>query len=437
MTKFRTNVISGSVTMLFNVALNTVCYSVYINKLGYEKYGLWLILSTILTFVQLGNLGLMPVIIKIVAQEYELKNFKSIIKYVTTALYSLIFSGAILVLLLIFSKGLVVDAFKLNNANAEIISNLLPFMAVFSVYIFLVQVYTSTLSGLGYMNISNYVESMGRFIALIVAVILIDNGMGIYGLFWGTITSYLIVHIVITIIIRKKLGKVSFIKISDLDSGCLKKLLSLSYGVFGGSIVVMLVNPFNKLILSRLAGPSAVSVYEISFNASMQLRALFESAFKSIIPEISRCKTLLDENKLNYIDFIVKQSNRLIKYIAIPVWLFAIILSDYILDIWLINNIDNSLYLSFKVMLVAIFISLLGVPYYYILIGLGETNKVFISNIIQSVICFTLVLCIIKINNYITVPFIGAVMCLSILMSTCYLYINFKKCYNTLKNQIT
>jgi hypothetical protein len=33
-------------------------HPIYLHFLGYEKYGVWLVLATVLTFVQLGNLDM-------------------------------------------------------------------------------------------------------------------------------------------------------------------------------------------------------------------------------------------------------------------------------------------------------------------------------------------------------------------------------------------
>ena len=56
----------------------------------------------------------------------------------------------------------------------------------------------------------------------------------------------------------------------------------------GSSLVSMLLNPFNKLMLSRYAGVSAIPVYDIAFNSAVQVRALIEATMPPLMPEISR-----------------------------------------------------------------------------------------------------------------------------------------------------
>ena len=48
--------VSGVVATVVNVVVLAIVYPVYLHFLGYEKYGVWLVLATILTFAELGDL---------------------------------------------------------------------------------------------------------------------------------------------------------------------------------------------------------------------------------------------------------------------------------------------------------------------------------------------------------------------------------------------
>jgi len=48
---------SGVVVTVVNGVVLAVAYPVYLHFLGYEKYGVWLILATVLSFTQLDNLA--------------------------------------------------------------------------------------------------------------------------------------------------------------------------------------------------------------------------------------------------------------------------------------------------------------------------------------------------------------------------------------------
>ena len=55
--QLRINMVSGIAGTIVNSIVLAIAYPVYLHFLGYEKYGVWLVLDTILTFAQLGDLG--------------------------------------------------------------------------------------------------------------------------------------------------------------------------------------------------------------------------------------------------------------------------------------------------------------------------------------------------------------------------------------------
>jgi len=59
---------SGVVVTVINAVAMMVAFPIYLHFLGYEKYGVWLVLATVLSFAQLGNMGKN----KTVKKEYKL-----------------------------------------------------------------------------------------------------------------------------------------------------------------------------------------------------------------------------------------------------------------------------------------------------------------------------------------------------------------------------
>ena len=65
--QLRINMASGMATTVVNIAVMAAGYPIYLHFLGYEKYGVWLVLAVVLTFAQLGDIGINPAITKLVA----------------------------------------------------------------------------------------------------------------------------------------------------------------------------------------------------------------------------------------------------------------------------------------------------------------------------------------------------------------------------------
>jgi len=188
--QFHINMVSGVVATVINVVVLAIAYPMYLHFLGYETYGVWLILATVLTFAQLGNLEISPAVMKLVAEEQGRGNTQGIQSYVTTALGILLVTGTLALILILFFQNQIISVFKLSGRNALIASQFLPYIAFLSVCVMLVQVLNSTISGLGRMDIANYILSGGRVVTVGTSLILLWLGNGIESLLIGNALSY-------------------------------------------------------------------------------------------------------------------------------------------------------------------------------------------------------------------------------------------------------
>jgi Na+-driven multidrug efflux pump len=181
--QLRINMVSGAATTIGNLLVAAISYPLYLRFLGYEKYGVWLILSTVMTFAQLGNLGLGPAVMKLVAEERGRRNLVEIQRYVTTALALLFISGSIVLVVLLSMMGPIISVFNLNQQNSGIVLWLLPYIGCLSIYVFMVQALGSALSGLGRMDLANYIQTLGMVVQLVVSGLLLWVGFGIRSLY--------------------------------------------------------------------------------------------------------------------------------------------------------------------------------------------------------------------------------------------------------------
>ena len=383
--QLRVNMFSGVATTVVNTAVMAAAYPLYLYFLGYEKYGVWLVLTTVLTFAQLGNLGIGPAVMKLVAEEYGRGNIEAVRRYITTAMALLCISGTIVLIILLVFKTHIIGVFKLNDENARMVSWLLPYVGGLSIYVFVVQVFEALLSGLGRMDLSNYIQSLGRIVTVIVAAILLYTGRGIESLLIASITSYLFINITCLVYIRR-IVPINFLQIGSIDVYRSKRLLHFGGAVFGSSLIGMLLSPFNKLMLSRYAGVSAIPVYEITYNGSMQVRSLIESGLRALMPEISRISASVTVEVKNRILHLNSRAMKIIFLFGVPVYAALIVFAPLLLNVWLGERCVETLPGTFRIMLIGTFLSLLCVPAYYTLMGLGRVQYCFLSQAIQGIV---------------------------------------------------
>jgi len=420
--QLRLNIASGVIATVINTAVMAVGYPIYLHYLGYENYGLWLVLSVVLTFAQLGNLGIGSAVTKLVAEEYGRGNVDAVQRYVTTALVLLCLSGSAVLIATLLFKGKIVGTFKLSDANAQAVSSLVPYIGILSIYAFVVQVFDATLSGLGRMDLANYNQAAARVAGIIAAAFLLYKGLGILGLLIGNTLSYLFNHLLSFVCIRR-IERLRLLQVTNFDNERCKRLLHFGGAVFGGSIVSMLFSPFNKLMLSRYAGVATVPVYEIAFAASMQIRALFEAGLRATMPEISRANANISRQGLNRIKAINGKSMKLIMTAGLFIYAIIALCASGLLRTWLGERYTASISVAFQIILLGTYFNLLGVPAFYTLMGTGRVRHILAGNIVQSFTNAILIIVALCLTGKMTVYIVCTATLSGMLVSTIYLLV--------------
>jgi len=376
--------LSGSASTIVNIAVTAVSYPLYLHFLGYEKYGVWLVLTTVLTFASLGNLGIGSAVMKLVAEEYGHGDILGVQRYITTAIAVLFISGAIVLTVLLIFRNPIVSAFKLDEGNRQMVLWLIPYIGVLCIYSFIVQVFDATLSGLGRMDKSNYISTFSQIVQVATSGILLSFGSGVKGMLIGSIVYNVTIHL-LTIYCIGRIVHVSFWNIGNINRVYLYRLFQFGGTIFSGSLINMFFSPFNKLMLSRYVGVAALPVYEIAYTGSMRVRSLVESGLRALVPKISYLSAELNNQATNKILEIYRRSMKLIFVFGAPLFLVLLVSSPFLLKIWLGGKFVETLPGNFQLMLVGSFLSLLSVPAYYTFMGINKVGYCLISQLIQSV----------------------------------------------------
>lgn len=415
------NAISGPLVALVNLAVLALAYPIYLHHLGYELYGVWLVLTAVLSAAQLGNLGVSTAVTKLVAQEHGRGDTEAIQQYTSNATLVLLASGvAILTLTCVFRVPLVA-LFRMSTDPARQVLSLLPFVACLSAYVLVVQAVNATLSGLGRMDLANYIRAGSRVLGVAVAACLLHCGRGIESLLIGDIVMYGLIHILSLLGIRH-VDHVRFFRFRYIDLACCRRLLHFGGGVAGGSLMDMLLSPFNKVMLARYAGLAAIPVYEIAFRGSMQVRTFLETGFRALLPEIGRTTGERNGNVRARVLRMNRQAHTLIGLVGLPIYGVIFVLAGLLLKMWLGDAYVADLPHALRTLLVATFISLIGVPSYYTLLGLGIVRHAFLAHVILSGLSAVLVLSALLLFHTVTVEIVCRALVASTVASTAYLW---------------
>ena len=381
---------AGVLSACLTTILMLAAYRLYLQLLGPERFGLWMILSSVLTFAQLSNLGLGQALSKQVSSEHVAGDDTAIRSCASTALVTLLFVGSIFFLLIFLLRTPIVGLFRLSASNTLTVLSLLPAMGVLSLYAIYLDALSSILSGLGRMDIYTYLQLLTQATSVGITLLFLKQKWGLTSFVIGSGISYLVLHAATSGTLSRLLPYRVF-TLRAFSWTTLRKMLGMSLFLSASSLLSILVGPLNKLLLSRFVGVSALPFYDIVTNGSLKARSLIESAVRPIMPEVSR----LAKHR-HYVQ-IVQLNKRLTKILMVSgglLFISIIVMSGLLVQLWLGPATAGFPLLGLKIVLAASFISLLGVPAYYTLLGLGRSSRLFAANVLQSCSSFAIIVVI-------------------------------------------
>jgi O-antigen/teichoic acid export membrane protein len=398
--QLRRNVFSGSFAVLLQLGVMAVSYPAYLHFLGYDTYGLWLVASTVLTLSQLGNLGLSQALMKLIAEHHARGDREAVQSFASTATLFLLTLGALITLGVTVFCGPLIDAFALTGEHARVAHWLFPLTALLSGYVLVVEGIFGALAGLGRIDVGNYARITNRTITLVVSLVLLWRGRGIESLLIGNVVGWVVMH-AICLYAAHGLARLRTTSVSRFSYLRLKELIQFGLPSVASTALSMLLAPFNNLMLSRYVGLRAVPVLDMAHRAAMELRGLLAVGLSALIPEIS---ALSAQKAWARIDELNARARLLVYRVGGALYIPLLVAASLFLHLWLGSRYVEPLALVFRIVLVGSFLSLLAVPPYYSLMGLGYTGSCLTGHVIQSGVNVLIVTAALAVSGGLSLP---------------------------------
>jgi O-antigen/teichoic acid export membrane protein len=377
------NVISGMVASAGGAMLMAFSYPFYLSKIGYHTYGIWIALTIIVSMSQVGNLGMSQALVRRVAECYEKREHNQIEKYYSTAVFTISAVALVLFVALWLLKALVTHLIGIPAAEARTYSQLITGVFALSVLTFIVDIASSVLSGLGRIDLYNYSQLVTQSVAVISTVVLLCSGFQLTGMLIAQLTGYCAGLFFSLRLVKIRLGFWP-LRITSYSHEHLKRLLGEGSLLVGSWVMSLIFHPMNKVLLAQAGYFADLPIYEISVNLSMRLRNLFESGQRALMPETSRLISTRNAPG-PAIASLVRTSIKGLLVGATPMYAFMLLFAGPLTKVWLRHSFSPAVPSTLRFFLVGTFISLLGTPLYYALIGMGKAGSVLLANAVQLI----------------------------------------------------
>lgn len=384
-----TNFIISSISSLLILKLN-------LENFGNQRFGIWLLLSSIWGFGTSLDLGFGTSIIKYVA-EYNKKNSSERISVLLAS--SLIIFSVLGVLIILVGN---IFAFQFYFSNEKIIAyqfkqEFIVVFVILSINFFiryLTVFFNNIFEGLSEFSISSKLLILQSLMNLINVVIVFAYRLSIIHLTIGQLIVTIINFLLFWTFLKLKHQNYS-VHPRYFEFLELKKILSFSFNVQLMSIFNTIIDPIIKFIIARFYQVNTIPAYEIARRITIAISGLFFSSFKFILPKASGLitkehqKEFLENSIINFSKIGVLYS--VIFYgILLPVIIFCI---DYVFNL-------REAILIFLILSMPETINNFGYSLYNFILGIGKVSILILiqlNNLITTTI--TVILFFLIFNN--------------------------------------
>ncbi len=269
--------------MLINIVIPILIIPFMTSNLGHEKYGLWVLLSSIMIYFNLGSLGFGNTLIRALSKTDIIETIN---KHISTMLVFLlimvlVLCGIFFVVLMNFTHIFEITPNIMHVAK-------ITFIIVFITFVinFITNIFYALLFAKGMIHISN---AIGIFQAISTAILLFITlyfGYSLIGIALVYFTVSFFVGIMVYFIAK---SKIKFqISIRYFDKKTLKEMSVPSIHYFLLSLSSMIIMYSDNITISSFLSVSAVAAYAIAYKLIDVSQKLLFKLSDILLPDVAK-----------------------------------------------------------------------------------------------------------------------------------------------------
>ena len=368
--KARKNIFASAFIKAADGITNLLIVPVTLGYLSTYEYGVWLVLSSILSWINTFDIGLGNGLRNKLSEALAKDDKEAARAYVTTTMVVLI--GIVLVLICVFTPIIYgIDWFSALNVDEQIIPNLKNIVYIAFVlfcFNFSFKFIGNVYQALQLPAINNLIIFLGRFLSLVLIFVcskFITGSLLVVSIIYSA--SPLIVYLIAYPITFKVLYSYLSPSIRFFDKNCIKDLLSLSILFFLLQLGGLVLFAMSNFMISKWFGPDEVTPYNIAY----QYFSIAFVAFSLLItPFWSAVTDAYVRGEMDWIEKTHLKVKKLLLLLGAGL-LLMLVLSGIVYSIWIGDKVHIPLEMS-ALLALYVYITLWSLGYSYFLNGMNK-----------------------------------------------------------------
>jgi O-antigen/teichoic acid export membrane protein len=381
----RKNLLGSFMVKGVGIMVNLALIPIGIHFLDQERFGVWVIINSLLAWLTFFDLGLGNGMRNRITQAFQAKRVKEARQLISTGYTSILMATSV-AFIAFFILNRFVNWSSVFNVSGELNSEL-SLVIMWSVSLFLLQV---LLKNIGFIMLSLQLTAINNSLSVL------SNILALAIIFcWqyfqvpGSLLMYaicicgtpVVVYLLATIVFFY--GRFSFLRpgISRFNYASFKDIGGLGVKFFVIQVAAMLLYQGNNIFITQYFGPEEVTSYNVSyryFNVVIMGFSILLTPFWSAFT-----KAYAQEN-MNWIKSIMLKLRRL-WYVSVVAVIAMIVMANFVYEIWIGGNVHVSMDMNIANGLFAIIYAWNSI-YLYFLNGTGKIRLQYILTLVVLVL---------------------------------------------------
>jgi O-antigen/teichoic acid export membrane protein len=357
------NAASGVVPLI----LSFIFWPYIVEQLGDSSYGIFALVSTVIGYFSLLDLGLGNAVVKYVA-EYAGKDTEHTEEIVGVALSVFLVAGLIGVLIILsIAKVLATDLLKIPPDLVNVAYHSFCAASLGFFLTMLITLFTAITNGLSRYDISSSAMAVMGMATTIGAVLLLRSGFGLIHLVWLNVLIPLLVVIFYLMMTRHLMPGIAFRL--RLKKATLKKILHFGMFAMLSRLTDVISSQVNLLVIGAILGVASVTYYVIPFTILNRLTNLLCRIGMVIFPAISE---LQGQNRQDTIRELYLTTSRIILSFSAAFMVPLLVFGVRFLHLWMDSEFAARGGLVLQIITAAVFLNLCTNVPTFVVNGLGH-----------------------------------------------------------------
>lgn len=357
------NFIFFVISTVFFLAITPVAMRI----MGKEFYGLWVVLSALMLFSNIGNLGIGAIVMKFSSETSPREGIQTRPNRIMTSGYLIVFTMSVIMAVMILLAREVIS----NNIHMSVelrgqFTQAIGWIACGIFPQFLLRVPQGFLLSQLRNRTVRQIELFSSISLWLGAVLvaLIEKNLTMIAV-WCFLSNIFVFGIYLWV--AHRLAPFRF----QLDTVILRRMLNFSGYMFLETLAIALFQHFDKVIVGITLGPALAGVYSVGTSLALRLSMITGQATEVMVPYASLQESLGDQQKLYG---VFRQLSHFVSLLLAGIGSLLIIWMNEILSIWISLEYATRYVSGFRILIIAYTLLSLTRPAHQTLTGIGKVK---------------------------------------------------------------